>query len=133
MKKIFLIGLLVTSTSYSNVCPRMEGQFHCMLSNGEYSLLTITQKTLSGPTEKELEQYTFAYSAIPGGDDSFNASVAGELDDLGWTTRCVNNRLRTMPSDARMISELYIDAGGAYIYAENGHVINKCPRKQSQK
>lgn len=126
MKKLISLFILFSSLTYAaNECPKLEGSYHCMFSNNEYSLLKIQQTQIS----EDLINYSFDYTAIPGAPDNIPASSQGEPDDMGWITRCVNNRLRSIPQDAGMMQEIFLDKEQAFVRVLNGVTIQRCPKK----
>ncbi len=131
MKTLIIILLLSSFSTFAGQCPNLKAAYHCVLSNGQYSLLTIDQKTLSGPQEEELVEYSFDYSAIPGGADVIKAGVTPQADDFGWLTKCQNDRLRSIPVDGSMLSEIYLDKDLAIVRTLNGSLAMSCPRKIS--
>ena len=129
MKFLTIIIIFVSTTLYAAECPVLTGQYHCTLSDGTYSLLIISQQTLSSPSESELEQYSFDYTAIPGDADVIEADTTGIPDSFGYTNRCTENRLLSIATDGSSLSELYLDNDGALVNTFNGSIISKCPRR----
>ena len=115
--------------SYADICPNLKGQYHCMLSDGTYSLLVIDQSKISAPNEAIREQYSFDYTDISGEPDVWVASEAGENDSLGWLNRCVQNRIKSISPNQNMMVELYLNKAGSFVYAENETEVLICPRK----
>jgi hypothetical protein len=115
MKNLLFATLLASSSTFAGKCPVLKGEYHCMFSDNTYSLLKIEQKNLS----QALTEYSF----------DFNASNTGEPDDMGWITRCADNRLRSIPQDGSMMSEIYLDQDKALTRTTNGIIVQSCPKK----
>jgi hypothetical protein len=129
MKKLISIFLILFSFKlFANACPNLEGQYHCVLTNGEYSLLTIVQKTIS----EDRTQYSFDYSQIEGDPDVIFATNAGVMDSFGYLNKCENNRLQSLAESENFMSELYINSEKAFVMTINGAPSMTCPRKLSK-
>lgn len=124
MRFLTILTILFCAETFA-ACPTLSGEYHCMISATQYSLLKITQKTLA----PDLEQYTFDYTAIPGEPDVINASSTGEPDNWGYINRCTNSRLLSIASDGSSMAELYLDGNQNYVYSVNGSIVYTCPRK----
>ena len=131
MKKLFLAFIFAYSSAFAGQCPELSGQYHCVLSGGQYSLLSVTQELLSGPEEEELVAYSFDYQAIPGGADVIKAGLTPQADGWGWLTKCSQNRLRSVSVDGGMLAEIYLDQERAITNTLNGKGTQRCPRKNS--
>lgn len=127
--RIFIICILfwtlIFSTQSSAICPNLSGEYHCMISPTQYSLLVIKQISLT----EELEQFSFNYTAIPGGADIFTASSQGETDGWGYINRCTKTRLLSMASDGSALAELYLNTENHLVYRLNGAIVYQCPRR----
>lgn len=121
--RFFIILIIILNTSYALGCPRLAGEYHCMISPTQYSLLKISQQ----PFSVEVEQYSFDYTAIPGEPDVITASSTGEPDSWGYINRCTSKRLLSMASDGSSMAELYLNSEGNYVYALNGSIVYTCP------
>lgn len=120
---------LLFSIAFAGACPSLQGQYHCILSDGNYSLLTIEQKNISQANKPEKVQYRFEYSSLSGYPDVWNASEAGESDGQGWTNRCSNARIASTPDSGSIHVEYYLNKDRAFIYSENGIEVFKCAKK----
>jgi hypothetical protein len=128
--KTLIIALFVSSfSSFAGQCPELKGSYHCVLSNGDYSLLKVEQQTLSAESEEELVSYSFDYTSIPGGADVIKAGITPQSDGFGWMTKCRQNRLISIPLDGSMMAEIYLDGEKAIINTLNGRQTQRCPRK----
>jgi hypothetical protein len=125
---IFVL-LFLSQNSFAVQCPELTGEYHCVLSNQEYSLLKIDQKLLSEPNADELVEYSFDYISIPGDPDKFYASVKGEYTGDGWITYCLNNRLHSVYFNGSMVSEIYLDEEKALTRTLNYVKMSSCPKK----
>jgi hypothetical protein len=129
MKTILIILFFTISHSFAGQCPELAGSYHCVISQDQYSLLVITQRILSQPAEAELVSYTFDYKAIPGGEDTILAGSSPQSDNMGWFSKCTQNRLQSISYDGSMMSELYLNGDQALIRSLNGRVVQQCPHK----
>lgn len=128
MKKLISLFILSSSLSFAaDQCPDLSGQYHCLINrNTQYSLLVIERIQLAD----DLYNYSFDYTAIPGEPQVIPASSTGMPDGWGWNTRCANNTLRSIPDDASMMQEMFLDKEQAFVRTLNGKVVSRCPRKE---
>lgn len=126
---IFNLLFCVQALAAENICPQLSGEYHCMISSTEYSLLKISQRTLSAPGERELAEYSFDYTAIPGEPDIVRAGADPIPDGWGYINRCAKGRLLSMASDGSSMAELYLDQNRSFVYTLNGSVVYQCPRR----
>ncbi len=122
---IALFLLLISINLFANECPDLSGQYHCVFSNGQYSLLTIIQKSISA----ERTQYSFDYAQIEGDTDVIYATDVGVMDSFGYLNRCVDNRLQSIAMSENMLSELYLNSEKAFVTTFNGNISMTCPRR----
>lgn len=120
---------MLSSLSFASQCPKLEGEYHCVLSQNRYSVLKVTQETLSQSESTESVTYSFHYLALPWGADIVHADLDGEMDQLGWINKCYQNKLRSVAVNGSMLSELYLDQEGALVRTLNGKVEHICPAK----
>lgn len=126
MKKLISLFVLFSTLSFAGTeCPQLAGSYHCMISRDQYSLLKIEQTQIT----EDLVHYRFDYTAIPGDPEVIAASSQGEPGEMGWTTRCADNRLRSLLYDATMMQEMYLDKDQALVRVLNGVVKQRCPKK----
>ncbi len=127
MKKLISLFALTSSLAFAaDECPDLNGSYHCTFNNNtQYSLLIIERVQVA----EDLYNYSFDYTAIPGEPEVIPASSTGMPDGWGWTTRCANNTLRSIPHDASMMQEMYLDKEKAFVRGLNGKIVQRCPRK----
>lgn len=127
MKNLISLFILSSSLSFAaDQCPDLSGSYHCMYNNNtQYSLFVVEQIKVAD----DLYNYSFDWVAIPGEPQVIPASSTGMPDGWGWTTRCANNTLRSIPDDASMMQEMYLDKEKAFVRVLNGKVTQRCPRK----
>lgn len=124
-----LIFALLSTATFAGECPKLKGEYHCMISASEYSLLVIDQKEIFRPGQTEYVEYSFDYRAIPGAPDVVGFSVSGEPDDMGYTNRCKDQRLLSGSQWGDFYQEMYLDREGALIRQLNGRIVMSCPHK----
>jgi hypothetical protein len=129
MKKLILCFLLASSFSYASECPKLQGEYHCVLSQNRYSVLKVTQEVVSPTESTESVAYSFHYLALPWGADIVIADLDGEIDQLGWINSCFKNKIRSIAVNGSLMSELYLDEQGALVRTLNGKVEQICPAK----
>ncbi len=131
-----LLNVLFAVNSFAGACPDLSGSYGCVYQlpgqEPAYSVLKIENKSLSSPDQAELMQYSFDYTAIEGPADVIQASIKGEVDSYGWTTRCENDRLVSFSDQESATSEIYLkkesDHSISLIQTFNGKVTSSCPK-----
>lgn len=121
---VFLVLFCCTQTFAT--CPNLRGEFHCMISSSQYSLLIIKQESRG-----EVDQFSFDYTSIPGEPDIILAGADPIPDGWGYLNRCSGKRLLSMAGDGSSLSEMYINQEDHFVLTYNDHILYQCPRKKN--
>ncbi|MBC7692384.1 MAG: hypothetical protein H7222_11530 [Methylotenera sp.] len=127
--KLLLSGTLalVTLGSFSALaeCPKLEGEYGCMISADRVDTLRVKRSENAGVTF-----YSLSY-ADGSGADSFKASAAGVRDDFGWMNSCTpDHRLVSVLRDGSATAAIYLNTKRAWVREYNGAVVQTCWRQK---
>jgi len=125
MKKLTLLLLLISSSSFALECPKLAGIYFCTFTDNTFSPFKIEQ--ISSESGGEKVSYRMTYTNFPTGTDEFEADLIGLSDELGWVNKCSKNKLLSLSSDGSMLGKIYINREQAFVRELNGVIVQTCP------